>query len=288
MEQRIMGSSSAHISECELPLRQWSRRTHRKMANAIEESFIQEDQYPTYQPSGEDTDDTDHSDYDNRPQAPIKSGPSLAANKRPGTTSTPSIPPTKQQRQHMVDVDPNDDSQTVTTPTHPKRQHHAQRLCPVCGKQESNLKRHLKSHARKGLINDDEVEKLLSIAIHKGKRHGPRRQSRMEIKKGLKLKWCPYEGCQIATHYLQSHLTHFHRIQPGALLENHLRVAREYQGMREVSDIQQMIRSRRSAVKEPSSTTTTISPTSSTSTSISNPPQPSTPNSASVADLSVP
>ena len=100
--------------------------------------------------------------------------------------------------------------------------------------------------------------------------------------KGLKLKWCSYKGCQIVTHYLRSHLTHFHRMKPGALLNNHLRVAREYQGIREVHDIQHMIRARRSS--SPNTTVTPTSPSTSTSTPTftSNLPQPSTSTSTSI------
>jgi len=56
-----------------------------------------------------------------------------------------------------------------------KRQHHAKRPCPVCGKDEGNLKRHLKSHVKKGLIEENQVDKLLAVAIHQGKTRGPGR-----------------------------------------------------------------------------------------------------------------
>ena len=106
-----------------------------------------------------------------------------------------------------------------------KRQHHAKRPCPVCGKDEGNLKRHLKSHAKKGLIEENQVEKLLAVAIHQGKTRGPCRASHNKTKKGLKLRWCPVDNCSMVTHYLRSHLTHFHRMKPGELLNTHLRVA---------------------------------------------------------------
>lgn len=230
------------------------------------------------------SDDTDDSDCNNCPLAKIKSRPSLASKKRPGprlvdveqlvfqtvkgnTKSRPSIPPRKKPRQHVVDVEPvEDDTQKITVPQTGKWQHHAERLCPVCGKEDSNLKCHLKSHAKKGLIDEDQVEKLLSIMTHKGERRGPHRVSRQQTKKGLKLKWCPCDGCQTVTHYLRSHLTHYHKMKPGGLLETHLRVAREYQGTTEVTAIQEIIQSKRSAIKEPLSTTTTIKAPLSTTT----------------------
>ena len=292
------------LAECELPLREWSMERHGKIADAIEQSLIEEDDDPNYQPSEEESDDTEDSNCDDCPLANVKSRPSPTSKKRRmlvnveqlvsgtvkgNTKSSPSTPPRKKQRQHVVDVEPvEDNTQKVSTPQRGKRQHHAKRLCPVCGKEDGNLKRHLKSHAKKGLIDEDQVEKVLSIATHKGKRRGPRRVSRQQTKKGLKLKWCPYDGCETVTHYLRSHLTHYHKMKPGGLLETNLRVAREYKGTTEMSAIQEMIRSRRSVVKQPSSTTTTINAALSTATTVSDPPEASTPSPASIADLCVP
>ena len=163
-----------------------------------------------------------------------------------------------------------------------KRQHHAKRPCPVCGKDEGNLKRHLKSHAKKGLIEENQVEQLLAVAIHQGKTRGPCRASHNKTKKGLKLRWCPVDNCSTVTHYLRSHLTHFHRMKPGELLNTHLRVARYYQGSVEVTAIQEMIRSMRSQVQKPVATsTTTINPSASTTNSSQSASGPST----SVANL---
>ena len=78
-----------------------------------------------------------------------------------------------------------------------KRSHHPIRICPVCNKAEANLKRHLKSHARKGLIKPDAVQKIFSVTTRKGKRRGPRRKSQDTAKKGLRMKWCPMPGCDL-------------------------------------------------------------------------------------------
>lgn len=100
--------------------------------------------------------------------------------------SRPSTPPRKKPRQKLADVEPvEDDTQKVRAPQTGKRQHHAKRLCPVCGKEDGNLKPHLKSHAKKGLIDEDQVGKILSIATHKGKRRGPRRGGSAADKKRI-------------------------------------------------------------------------------------------------------
>ena len=183
----------------------------------------------------------------------------------------------------MDDEAEEEESQKETVPQTKKRQHHAKRLCPVCEKEDGNLKHHLISHAKKGIIGEDQVEKLLSIVSHKGKRRGPRRVSQQQTKKGLKLKWCPYEGCEGVTHYLRSHLTHYHKMKPGGLLETHLRVACEHKGAQEVVAVQEMIRSRRSVSKQPTSTTTTSNEASSMATAVSNPPGAPTPSPAAIA-----
>ena len=123
--------------------------------------------------------------------------------------------------------------------------------CPICSKDEGNLKGHHKSHAKKGLIEENQVDKLVAVVIHQGKTREPGRASHNKTKKGLKLKWCPVEDCSTVTHYLRSHLTHFHHMKPGELLNTHLKVARHYQGSAEVTVIQEMIRSMRSQVKNP-------------------------------------
>ena len=75
-------------------------------------------------------------------------------------------------------------------------------MCPVCKKEDANLKRHLMSHARKGHIKAESVASILSIAINKGKRRGPARSTSTgkQEQKGLKLKWCPVKDCQKVTH----------------------------------------------------------------------------------------
>ena len=162
-----------------------------------------------------------------------------------------------------------------------KRQHHAKRPCPVCGKDEGNLKCHLKSHVKKGLIEENQVDKLLAVAIHQCKTRGPGRASQNKTKKGLKLKWCPVDDCSAVTHFLRSHLTHFHQMKPGELLNNHLRVARHYQGSTEVTAVQDMIRAMRSQVA--TSTTTTNTSTTNPSASTKSPSEFTTNPSASIS-----
>ena len=153
-----------------------------------------------------------------------------------------------------------------------KRSHHRKRLCPVCGKEDGNLKRHLKSHARKGHIENQQVDKLFSVTSHQESTRGQARKTKKRVLTGLPFKWCPVDGCEVVTHLMRSHLTHKHRLKPGPLLENYLRVARSYKGKKEVDEIMKEIELARTSTRPPTHTITSASATS--STCISSPPPP--------------
>ena len=301
------------LEASELPIRTWSMKRHGRIADEIEASLQNEDDDDSsYQPSTEESDsDNSNSLPDHAEIAPSRaeSTSSSKSRKRAGlgkrkpasdksqaaaisqsissadVTSQPSPKRPKQSdaADQQLEAQPERSStmspigkQTpkATASKTGKRQHHAKRPCPVCGKDEGNLKCHLKSHAKKGLIEENQVDKLLAVATR-----GPGRASHDKTKKGLKLKWCPVEDCSTVTHYLRSHLTHFHHMKPGELFNTHLKVARHYQGSAEVTAIQEMIRSMSSQVKKPVATSTTTN----TSEFTTN-PSASSP-STSIADL---
>ena len=115
-----------------------------------------------------------------------------------------------------------------------KRSHHRKEECPVCHKEIFDLLRHLRKHAEKGAISQEDVPKMASVAKKKHRRRAAHRGQRP----GLKYKWCPYEGCQVVTHLLRSHLQHKHRVRSGELLNTYVRVAREYRGKIEAESLQ--------------------------------------------------
>lgn len=93
-----------------------------------------------------------------------------------------------------------------------KRDHHSVKKCPLqtCGYEGPNLLRHLR--ARNKMV-EEEVVKLNSIAGLQGKRRGP-------IRKSLKVTWCPFEGCNFATHILMKDLLRVHKLKNGQVLRN--------------------------------------------------------------------
>ena len=98
-----------------------------------------------------------------------------------------------------------------------KPSHHAIKKCPIrtCGYKGPNLLRHLRAVHK---LEQEAVSKLNSIAKLEGKRRGPKRTSKAGHRLGLKIKWCPFEGCHFATHLLRRHLQREHKLKNGEVL----------------------------------------------------------------------
>lgn len=125
-----------------------------------------------------------------------------------------------------------------------KKSHHSIKDCPfqTCSYKGPNLPRHLRRYHG---MAEQEVVKLNSIARLQGKRRGPRRRSKGGLRLGLRIKWCPIEKCNKATHILRKHLQRDHKLKSGEVLENYLRIAKEYKGKLEQEEVQHMHLSRK-------------------------------------------
>ena len=172
------------------------------------------------------------------------------ATKLPSTTESSIIEPGKStQTTRQRPMSPAaDDSAATQTPSKKSRVsldtaglHHRKCVCPVCGKEDTNLKRHLNSHARKGHIETSQVDKLFSVTVKDKDTRGQGRRTNSCKLTGLPFKWCPVEGCETVTHLLRSHLTDTPHIKSSALLEHYLHVVRSYRGQKEVEDMMQSI-----------------------------------------------
>lgn len=134
---------------------------------------------------------------------------------------------------------PRADAVTLTIPVREnapksKRSHYRKLQCPLCTSEVFDLKRHLKSHVKKDSPLKHKINKVYSVTMFQNGQRGPARS-------GLPYKWCPFQGSDLATHRLKSHLTHFHCLKPGALLEAYLKVAKRYQGKHEKEDLQDLL-----------------------------------------------
>ena len=211
------------------------------------DEFIEEEDDPTYHPNSDsDQEDSDHEDSDTMvPPSVEEEGKTKkrrktvkSDNKAKNIRLDSDITITPSARQPSKKANPK---ASRSKDDKPKRSHHTKAQCPICHKLLFDLKRHLRQHARKGNISYDEVGKVHSVAMTGDKRRGPRRVSKEGPKPGLKNKWCPFEGCDVVTHHMRSHLMHYHRMKKGATLEAHLRVAREYKGKTEREGLQTLI-----------------------------------------------
>lgn len=116
-----------------------------------------------------------------------------------------------------------------------KRQTNKIRNCPLCGKQQSQLPRHLKIHVRKGEIAESKIAFLVDLADKGEATHQSNTwvsKKRKLVKSKRKYRVCPL--CEMVTCYLDSHLHHKHKIPRNS--EENVRMkslTREYQGTEE-------------------------------------------------------
>ena len=117
-----------------------------------------------------------------------------------------------------------------------KRGHHSVKKCPLqtCRYEGPNLLRYL---CTKHKMAEDKVVKLNLIAGLEGKKRGTRRKRKHGLRLGLKVKWCPFQGCNFATHILSKHLQRVYKLKM-EVLENYLCNAREYKGKLEQEEVQ--------------------------------------------------
>ena len=141
--------------------------------------------------------------------------------------------------------------------TDQKRKKHLHHRREECKKEIYGILRHLRKHTEKGDIAADDVMRIASLAKKKGHRRGTSRVGKEEARSGLKYKWCPYQRCQVVTHLLRSHLQHKHRVKTGTLLDQYVRVAKDYRGKVEAEHIQSLLHVERESVRRSTCTVTT-------------------------------
>ena len=98
------------------------------------------------------------------------------------------------------------------------------------------------------------------VTSHQESTCGQERKTKKCVLTSFPFKWCPVDDCEVATHLMRGHLTHKHRLKPGPLLENYLRV------------VMKEIELARTSTRPPTHTITSASAT--TSACISSPSPP--------------
>ncbi|KAL9977968.1 hypothetical protein ACROYT_G015437 [Oculina patagonica] len=134
-------------------------------------------------------------------------------------------------------------AKSAPAPRNPaKRSHHKPKSCPIegCKFNGNDLRRHLNVHVKKGDIEEQSVERLLSI-VKSGstQRAKPRRRKGKEPLTGRWKKWCPVPGCDQLIIDVARHLCNstYHDFQKGSReVQRLVRMARRYTGLVELED----------------------------------------------------
>ena len=160
------------VSRSELTVLEWSRECHSRLADVLEEEIEEDVRDPPYVPPKNGESSSSEEELEENPKPPKM--PQRSNRRTHDGQVAPTLPVGDPPAPSADDDFSSDDS----CPPVPKqvaktRKHHAIRRCPTCEKPDANIKRHLLSHARKGHIEAEEVEKHLSCAIHKDNDVGP-------------------------------------------------------------------------------------------------------------------
>ena len=232
----------------------------------IEEEILEQQTHaedPDYSPSSGDAESDKEASDTSQPSSqktpkPVVQKKSTLKRKAPVSVKGKPPPPkrarTATSSLTATAVPPSSTFQPVQTPGSEKRSHHKKRSCPVCGKQETNLKRHLESHAKKGLVDYQNIDAIVSICDRQDHYRGAERKTTERTLAGLPLKWCPIEDCQIVTHLLRSHLSRKHHLKSGTLLDKHVQLAKPYKGLLEVDKLKHWVETGKAASARMTST----------------------------------
>ncbi len=123
-----------------------------------------------------------------------------------------------------------------------KRSHHKKKRCPVqnCKFEGSDLRRHLKVHAKRGDIEEENVEKLFSVVSAGVQQRGSNRLRKGKTTvKGKWKKWCPIPGCDRVVLNVSRHLCNptMHNMKKGSReVQRLVRMAKRYSGLAELDD----------------------------------------------------
>jgi len=122
------------------------------------------------------------------------------------------------------------------------RSHHTKKACsvPGCKFFGSDLKRHLKTHARKGEIAEENIAQVATIVSsgkkQRGKSVGISKSGKRKL--GRKRKWCPVPGCSSIVLNVGRHLTNCHAIKKDTTQYRIcLKEVRPYTGMSEMEHL---------------------------------------------------
>lgn len=144
-------------------------------------------------------------------------------------------PTPKRPRKRKLTSQDSDEDSTLKR----KRSHHSQVKCkvPGCKFHGQDIKRHLRTHVKKGELEAENIEAMAELCRHGKRQRGPafrpantKTQSAMRQKK-----WCPIDNCTTVTSYMDKHLRNVHKLSKDSVeYRVKLKAAKPYSGLGEV------------------------------------------------------
>ena len=119
-----------------------------------------------------------------------------------------------------------------------KRSHDKKTKCrfPGCSFNGGDIRRHLKTHVKKGDLEEENLDQMVEVFRHGNRKRGPiSRPTNRRSHSARRLKyWCPIPGCTSIVTYLYKHLQNVHGLKKDSVQSRvHRKSARRYAGMEE-------------------------------------------------------
>ena len=110
-----------------------------------------------------------------------------------------------------------------------KKSHHKKTKCRItgCTFYSWDLNRHMKTHVRKGHLDEENLSRVISLS-----------SASTEKPDGRRKRWCPIDGCDAIIKYVSKHLRNVHNIEPNSNeLKELSKSARAYAGLKAEIDL---------------------------------------------------
>ena len=110
-----------------------------------------------------------------------------------------------------------------------KKSHHKKTKCRItgCTFYSWDLNRHMKTHVRKGHLDEENLSRVISLS-----------SASTEKPDGRRKRWCPIDGCDAIIKYVSKHLRNVHNMEPNSNeLKELSKSAREYAGLKAEIDL---------------------------------------------------
>ena len=132
-------------------------------------------------------------------------------------------------RNQELDSHSEEEKKTPSPEISKKKSHHKKTKCRItgCTFYSWDLNRHMKTHVRKGHLDEENLSRVISLS-----------SASTEKPDGRRKRWCPIDGCDAIIEYVSKHLRNVHNMEPNSNeLKELSKSAREYAGLKAEIDL---------------------------------------------------